>query len=108
MARRTTWPLLVQKHRAMHLARQADRLHVGRLELRPADDAADRSHGRPPPIVRVLLAPQRLGVIDGIGLGRLGEDFAARVDRQGLGAGGADVDAEEKRSSLGLLQVRAA
>ena len=39
--------LLVEKHRAVHLARQADRLHVGRLELGFLDDRPDC--GRPSP-----------------------------------------------------------
>ena len=43
---------LVEKHRAVHLPREADRLHVGRLELGLLHDRLDRRHGRLPPIFR--------------------------------------------------------
>ena len=66
-ARRIDAVLLVEKHRAVHLARQADRLHVGRLELGLLHDGPDRLHRGLPPILRVLLAPQRLGMVARVG-----------------------------------------
>ena len=68
--------LLVEKHRAVHLAREADRPHVGRLELRLLHDGADRLHRRLPPIVRVLLTPERFGMVARVRGHRLAEDFA--------------------------------
>ncbi len=62
-ARRITLVVFVEKHGAVHLARQPDRLDVGRLQLGLLDDGAHRSDRRPPPIVGILLAPQRLGMI---------------------------------------------
>ena len=47
-----------------------------------------------PPVVGVLLAPERLGEVAGIGFHGRGQDRALVVDGQGLRAGGADVDAE--------------
>ena len=86
--------VLVEKHRAVHLAREPDRLDVGRFELGLGHRLADRADRRLPPIVRVLLAPKRLGEVAGVGLHGRGEDRAPLVDGQGLGARGADVDAE--------------
>jgi hypothetical protein len=87
--------VLVEKNRAVHLAREADRLDVSRFEFGFLDDRADGLDRGLPPVFRLLLAPQRLGVVRGVEARGLGQDFPLFVDRQRLGARGADVDAEK-------------
>ena len=64
------------------------------LSLAFLTTCANGLDGRLPPIFGVLLAPQRLGVIDRIAGAGLRQDFARWIDRQRLGAGRADVDAD--------------
>ena len=63
-ARRITRLSLVEKDRAVHLARQTDRGHVGRSQLGLFDHGPNGRGRGPPPIVGILLAPGGLGVID--------------------------------------------
>ena len=84
----------VEKHRAVHLAGEPDRLHVGRLEFRLGHRLADRPDRRLPPVLGVLLAPQRFGEVAGVGFHGRGPDRALLVDGQGFGAGSANVNAE--------------
>jgi hypothetical protein len=86
--------LLVEEDGAVHLAGQADRFDVGRLELCLLHDGPDGLYRGVPPVVRVLLTPERFGMVTGVGGHRLGQNLAAAVDGEGLGAGRADVDAE--------------
>ena len=87
--------IAVEEDRAMHLAGKADRLDIARLELGRLDHAADGGDGRLPPVVRVLFAPKRFGMVEWIGLQGGSEDVARGVDGQGFGARRADVDAQE-------------
>ncbi len=89
-----TLVVLVEKDRAVHLAREADRANVGRFQLGFLHDGADGLHRGLPPIFRVLLAPERFGMVTRVRGQRLCQDFAAVVDRERFGAGRADVDAE--------------
>src|ERR1700750_295719 len=78
----------------MHLARETDSPHVGRLQLRFLHDSSHSFHGRLPPVLRVLLTPQRFGMVAGVRRQRVCEDLAALVDGERFRAGSADVDAE--------------
>ena len=92
----------VEEHRAVHLAGEADGGDVGGLELGLLHDGADDLHRGLPPVLGVLLAPQRLGVGARVaGAGR-GEDAAVGGDGEALGSGGADVDAETGGHGEGL------
>ena len=71
------------------------------LSLAFLTTAADRLDRGLPPVVGVLLAPERLGMIGRIEAGGLGQDLAALVDGQRLGARGADVDAEKNAHGVG-------
>ena len=85
--------LLVEKHRAVHLTGEADRPDVGPFEIGYFDHRIHDLDRGFPPILWVLLAPKRLGVVAGV-VGRgLGQNLALGVDGQRLGAGGANVDA---------------
>ena len=95
--------VLVEEHRAVHLARQPDRANRGRLEFRLGHRLADRADRGLPPILGVLLAPERLGEVARVGLHGGGQDRALLVDGQRLGARGADVDAEKHAHRLVVL-----
>jgi hypothetical protein len=88
--------LLVEKHRRVHLARQADRRDVARLDAALAEQLVYGARGRLPPLVGLLLGPtgprreKRMGSGDG------SLDLALRVDERSLDAARADVEPQEK------------
>ncbi len=98
--------VLVEEHGAVHLAGKADRADVGRLELGLLHDGAHGFHRGLPPVVRVLLTPQRFGMVARVGGHRLAEDFAALVDGERFGAGRADVDAEVDAHCSDLRELK--
>jgi hypothetical protein len=93
--------VFVQKHRPVHLARQPNRPHVGRLATGGGHRTADGRFNGLPPIFGILLAPQRPGMCAAIAGGALAQQLAGAIDGNGLGARGADIDAEINRRSHG-------
>ena len=82
----------IEKHRAVHLARQPNRFHLRRFQFRFFHDGLDGLHRGLPPIVRILFAPQRLWVVEWVFGRRVGQDFPGFIDRNGLGARSTNVD----------------
>ena len=86
--------IAAQEHAAVHLAAESDRADGDPWVL--GDECADCLNDGEPPILRVLLGPTGMGLVERIVAGGGTEDGAAVVAQDGLGGGCADVDAEQE------------
>ena len=83
----------IEQGGAVHLAADADALDgLGRPF---PDHLAHRGHQALPPMLRILLAPQRLGCAERVGCGGAGDDRPVAIDQHGLASRGSQVDAED-------------
>ena len=89
-------PRGVEQDEAVHLAGEADRGHVVARRTGVGEGLADAGRGARPPLVRVLLGPERLRGLEREGRGGRGHHPALLVDQERLGARRRDVDAEEE------------
>jgi len=81
----------------VHLAGKANGVDRAAGQAAGSERAANRLLARPPPVGRVLLCPRGLRRYERRVLRRLRREQPARlVDDDGAGAGGADVDAENR------------
>jgi hypothetical protein len=86
---------LVQEDRAVHLPAQADATHCVCRNARLRQHAPYRRAGSLPPVVGVLLCPQRARRIQGVRLARAGDHRARLINQQRLHARSADVYAQQ-------------
>jgi hypothetical protein len=82
----------VHQHRTVHLAGQADAAHPRQLARPRRPQRVHRGEHRPPPRLRVLLAPARARPRNVERFGGVGEDALLPVHQQRLHRGGAEVE----------------
>ncbi len=85
----------IEHDEAVHLAAQADAAHLGALDAGTGERTADGLAGAAPPVLGVLLAPERPRGMGGVLGGGGGDHAALLIAQQGPGARGADVDSQK-------------
>ena len=86
----------------MHLSRQADGASTRELRAGGRAELRDRRVGRPPPVVGLLLGPERPRARDVQRRGGLRDHAIVLVREDGLHARGAEVDAEVHEGSFAV------
>ena len=75
--------------------RRVDRPDLGRLDLGLLYRRTNRVDRGPPPVLGVLLAPQRLGMFAGVFFARFGQNLTGGINQQTLGGRRPDINAQE-------------
>ena len=86
---------VVEQHGPVHLPRQADRPNPSQGPGGLSSQLSDRLLDGPPPILRILLGPERLWSGHPQICARFIEDDLALVGQNGFDRGGPDVDSEK-------------
>ena len=95
--RRPEHPIVAVEHRQpVHLAGHADGAHIVAGRARLCQRAADAGSRAFPPLMRILLRPERAGRGDGQLGGRAGDHCPLLIDQQRLSARRRDIYAEKK------------
>jgi hypothetical protein len=95
----------ILKHQPVHLPGQAD---GGDLVARSAafrQHSADAGRDAVPPVCRILLAPQRFRLADGLRRGVRGDHAPRRVCDERLGASRADVQSQQKHDQIPRMRI---
>ena len=84
----------IEQSGTMHLARQTESAHGPVFGWMGGADFRQRRDGGAPPVLRVLLRPQRLRARDRHGAAGLTDDALRRIHQDDLDLGRADIDSE--------------
>jgi 4'-phosphopantetheinyl transferase EntD len=90
----------IEQRCAVHVAGQSNAAHALQFIRMQFCQPVDGGEGRAPPVGRVLFGPAGLGPSRFVaGCGGFAQRLAALADQQRLDPGGADIDAEERRTA---------